>query len=565
MQTLKKCLAWTLLCCIVLSFAACSKPATSTECATNAPTVTEATNAPTVTEATNAPSTVTPVPDLTTPTAVVNTEGMTDLQKAIVITAESYYLRGKYAQYDMTTLVNPKQMDKVERRITGLKAPEDYTRQHTGYNDCSGFVFDVYKTALGMRIIGSTPWTKTYTTSSHVILKEKPATSGFADMTTEELAAKEKAFTDTLQPGDIIVYRYNGEDAGHAMLYVGNGMMIHSSGKSYDHTANKEMYEEEGTFLYEPIADSLLTPGHRRYLFDKSVYVILRPLNAFKNEIPETTLTRMGVMRGIMAEKLSSHTYGQTVSPNGEITFTFYLANHSNMDKTLTVSDTVPEYTTYVSGAQTVSDNALSWEVTVPAGSSTEVSYTVKVNADAPVGKTVKSSSTVCGIKVNCPEVQIGNTLTGEQQAALTTAFHALKESKQGIALVNAVYEQAFGKTVFTEQSLSAVWENTVLSFAVDCIMSPKSPYAPIFAPNLYGGRQVVESNVNLPSVYMRTRLVTEDLLIAGDVLMTGEGLYLYATDGLWDLQTKQLAAENRLETLLTEYRFVVLRPSLGF
>ena len=561
MYYFKKQIVWVLLCCIALSFAACSKPVTPTEGATAANT--EATAANTGTTAPN--TDLDTKPDWSAQTAIVNTEGMTDLQKAIVITAESYYLRGKYGQYDMTTLVNPKQMDKVERRITGLKAPEDYTRQHTGYNDCSGFVCDVYKFALDMRISSGTPWTKSLTTSSHVILKEKPATSGFADMTAEELSAKEKEFTDTLQPGDIIVYRYNGEDAGHAMLYVGNGMMIHSSGKSYDHTANKENYEETGTFLYEPIADSLLTPGHRRYLFDKSVYVILRPLNSFKKEIPEATQARMGIMRGIMAEKISSHTYGQTVSPNGEISFTFYLANHSNMTKTLTVSDTVPEYTTYVSGAQTVNGNGLSWDVTVPAGGSMEVSYTVKVNADAPVGKTVKSSSTVCGIKVNCPEVQIGNTLTSEQQAALTAAFHELKGSNQGIALVNAIYAQTFGKTVFAEQTISAIWENTVLPLAADCMISPKSAYAPMFAPNLYGGRHVVESDANAPAVKMRTRLVTEELLIVGDVLMTGEKLYLYTTDGLWDLQTKQLAAENRLETLLTEDRFVVLRPSLGF
>ena len=156
MRILKTTLCWVLLCCIIFSLAACGKPADSTDGSS----------------ATNGADAA---PDYSKQTALVNTEGMTDLQKAIVVTAESYYLRGNYAQYDMGTLVNPQQTDKVERRITGFKAPEDYTRQHTGYNDCSGFVYDVYKTALGMTISASTPWTKTYTTSSYVILKETPA------------------------------------------------------------------------------------------------------------------------------------------------------------------------------------------------------------------------------------------------------------------------------------------------------------------------------------------------------------------------------------------------------
>jgi predicted small lipoprotein YifL len=71
---------------------------------------------------------------------VANTEGMTDLQKAIVVTAESYYLRGKYAQYDQYDLTKKSSagIENVNRRLVGVKAPEDYTAQNYGYTDCSG-------------------------------------------------------------------------------------------------------------------------------------------------------------------------------------------------------------------------------------------------------------------------------------------------------------------------------------------------------------------------------------------------------------------------------------------
>lgn len=552
MSILKKTCSLALACCILLSLAACGK--TDTPAGTTAPGATTATTPNADTQ-----------PQAVEQTVVVNTEGMTDLQKAVVITAESYYLRGAYAQYDMGTLVSADGLGKVERRITGIKNPEDYTRQHTGYIDCSGFVCDVYTFALGMRISSGTPWTKSLTTSSHVILKEKPSTTGFADMTEAELAAKEKTFVDTLQPGDIIVYRYAGEDAGHAMLYVGNGMMIHSSGKSFDHTNKKENYEEAGTFLYEPIANSLLKKGDRRYLFDKSIYVILRPLNKFTKEIPETTQTRMELMRGVMAEKYSSHTYGQNVAPGNEITFTFYLKNHSNVDKTLTITDTLSEHTTYVSGAEVVDGNNLRWTVSLPAGGEKEISYTVKVKADAAAGNAIKSSSTVCGIKVNCPDIQIGNTLTQEQSAAVSAAFNQLKDSKSGISLINAIYQQACGKAVFTESSVTEIWSAVSLPYAAHYGLSPNAAYASIYAPNLYGGRLMVENYSASASVNMRTRMVKAELLINGDVILAGGKAYLFIDGGLWDLQTMALAEENRLETLITEDRFVVFRPSLGF
>ena len=111
------------------------------------------------------PATEPTMPDLTAQQAVVNTEGMTDLQKAIVVTAESFYLRGGYAQYDqysMTTGIGTE----VDRRTYGILNPEDYTAQFISYTDCSSFVYDVYKSALGMSISSSFPFTKTFCSST---------------------------------------------------------------------------------------------------------------------------------------------------------------------------------------------------------------------------------------------------------------------------------------------------------------------------------------------------------------------------------------------------------------
>ena len=375
MKTLQKTLSFVLLGCLAISLVACGPkpedPASSTAS-------TEASTAPTV-------------PTLPEQKVLVNTAGMTDLQKAVVITAESYFLREEYAQYSQ------------QLRECGAKGPEDYTEQNVGYTDCSAFVYDVYLFALGMDMSNGPAYTGHYCDSApYAVLIEEPIKNKFSDMTEEERAAKLKAFRDTLQPGDVIVYRSANNSSGHAMLYVGDGMMIHSTGSDSKKEAN-------GTFLYEPIS-TLLSPNSQRSILNKRIYVILRPLLGFNGKIPTRTLQRMNMMRGIRAEKLSSHNRGQTVTPGETITFTFRIANRSNLEKQLSITDTVPANTLYLSGAQTVSENQLSWSVTVPAYSTVEVSYNVQVDPAALPDNYVYSRSYISDIPVNCPNVRIAGT-----------------------------------------------------------------------------------------------------------------------------------------------------------
>ena len=340
------------------------------------------------TESPSDPSTAAPTQSLPEQKVLINTEGMTDLQKAVVITAESYYLRGKYAQYSQG------------KRTPGARAPEDYTEQSTGYTDCSAFVFDIYLFALGLDISNGSALTSSYCSNPFSpVLYEEPVKNNFSAMSPTDQALKLKEFTDTLEPGDVIVYRNADNTSGHAMLYVGNGMMIHSTGSDSG-------VEENGTVLYEPIANSLLSTG-RRSLLTKSVYVILRPLLQFKGEIPAHTLQRMDLMRGIKAEKLSSLNGKQSVVPGTEITFTFRIANHSDREKTLTVTDTVPDNTVYISGGQTKDGDLLTWTVTVLPGETAEVSYIVQVDPKAPQASYIYTQSEISGIPVRCPVIMV--------------------------------------------------------------------------------------------------------------------------------------------------------------
>ena len=549
MKAFQKITSLFLLVGLMFSLAACGKKAeTPTPTETVAPT-----QAPAPTEPTKPAE-----PPLDQ--VIVNTAGMTELQKAIVVTAESYYLRGKPAQYDQYSLTNMKSGN-VNRRYLGVMAPEDYTSQYYGYTDCSSFVYDVYKFALGMSI-SSPANTKTYCAGSpHAILTETPTTSNFASMSDEELAAKEKAFRDTLQPGDIIVYRVADGKSGHAMLYVGNNMMIHSSGSTYDFKNGADKVEKNGTYKYDPI-DILLTKTHSRYLFTKSIYVILRPLNSFEGTIPDHTIQRMGAMRGITAEKLCSHTYGKTVTPGDTLTYTFNGSNNTSRQVSLAVGDIVPTGTTYISGADRVNGEHLFWNITVPSGETVKVSYSVKV--DAAVGSFIQSEGSVGGIAVNCPRVQVGRTLTEEEQQAILDAQKELAGSgKKGIELANAIYEKACGKTIFTAQDLDTIWNDLVLPLSGEnFIMDPSKPLSNLVAPRLYGGRKMGETDAYAP---YRTRLVTKGVLVVGDVVLADDTLYMFTGSGLYNLSLGATGGLYSHEGLLRFDRFVVLRPSIAF
>lgn len=551
MKSLQKAISLVLLICLLLTLVACGKkPADPTS-------PTEPSTAPTE------PAEPT-IPDLSAQQAIVNTDGMTDLQKAIVVTAESFYLRSNYAQYDQYSLTAGIGTD-IGRRTYGLMAPEDYTSQFTSYTDCSSFVYDVYFHALGMSITNSSPFTKTYCDgTAYRVLREQPVKDNFADMTAEQLAVKEKEFRDALQPGDIIVYRNAKNTSGHAMLYVGNGMKIHSTGTSYDYTTGTDKGRAEGTYRYDS-TESFFIPGTSAYLFDKSVYVIMRPLAKFTKEIPAHTLQRMELMRGIKAEKLSSHTYGQTVTPGDNLTFTFRIQNKSTVTKPLKIIDTLPDGITYVSGAQKVNGKELSWTVTVPAGDTVEVSYTVKVDPTIPAGTYIQSSSSISGIAVNCPRIMVAKTLNATQQQAVKSAFEELKGTAQGIDLVNAIYQKVCGKAVFTQQNTEKLWDDLVIPLGgSSVIIGAQKPLAGMMAPRLYGGRHMSEQ-INVPAATQyRTRLVTNRVLVIGDVILADDCLYLFTGDGLQDLTDPQNTTLKNPESLLSAKKFAVLRPSMA-
>ena len=501
-------------------------------------------------------------------------------QEAVVATALAFLDRGKYIQYDDTRLSSAPNLV-LYRWEVGLKTPEDYTSQFTGYTNCAAFAHDVYLAALDYDIGAHTTAMLTAKDTSQRRYTYIPT----GEETDEEKAAVEADFRSNLQIGDIIVVRYNGanEGNGHAMLYVGeevleSGDIIHSTGSNYSYKEFTEKAEGSGT-VQTMSTRSLFSPGSGLYTFSKlKSLCLIRPLNTYKGGVPEQTQNRINNLRGIVAQKLSSHTKGMTVNPGEEMTFTFSVTNKNNYPVTVEVRDTVPANTTYLSGAEQADGDTLSWQLTVPADETAAASYTVLVNADAPLGETVAGDQgTVGGVKTACPKVYIQKTLTKEEQENILSASEEIT-GKQGIALADAIYQQAVGKTTGLPADLAALHDSYFEVFFEQHRLLGEGGMLDLIPSGMFGGRKVAQRSIASDYMrleYCRTRLPQTEDLIAGDIILAVGGpitldtpvqkLYLFTGERMLNLHTgKTQPAQPLLNMLLGYDRFVVIRPSIG-
>jgi len=499
-------------------------------------------------------------------------EELSAAQEALIATAESYLLRGSRLQYADSNMY-PYGEDRFQ---TGVNAPEDCTVDDWGYTNCASFCHDVYLFGLDYEI-------GMYTTRK-LIAADNEIRPFYYAVTGEETEAEkeevEKKFYETLLPGDIIVYRFSG--GGHAMFYAGNGTIIHSTGYTYKYATQVEQYE--ASIRYRSYRD-LFTPTDSRYVFGGKLteLALVRPLNTWSGEIPENTVNRMENMQGVIAEKRSFPTYGQSVNPGSDVTFRFVLTNAGEETKTLEIKDTIPQNTTLVSGGATVEGNNLSWTVTVPAGEMATVEYTVRVNDDkALCGNYVESRSTVGGVSVNCKKILIENTLTAEEQLKVLAALDAYEDfDASAFETANAIYKNALGvEQILPGEDFAAIDEGV---FYIDAELTDEEKeyfqfgrrrlreegtYSEMVIPSLFGSRGVA----GYPAE--RTRLPRTNKLMVGDLVVSkttdGEVLCMFDGEDLVDLETGNKLEDTKvfLASLLGldnySYFFVALRPAMA-
>jgi len=484
-------------------------------------------------------------------------------QQVLNAYAETMFLRGQRVQYDDSQMVTAAAVhDYRWQRQT--RVAESYTSQFQGYTNCAAFTHDVYYFALGMDI-------GHYTTANLIKADEKIRPFYYkvtGKETAEEKAAMKELFLSTIQPGDILVYRSH-VDTGHALYYVGNGRIIHSSTPTggYNYNDKLERREPNGSIMEMDVSRFFEEDYNRHFFSYASQIALVRPLNIWEGTVPQMSIDRMNNLKGIMAEKLSSHTVGQTVQPGEEVTYTIRMENRNETPVTLNITDQLPAHTTLVG------EGKLAWEVTVEGGKTAEITYTVKVDADAPVGAALEGDKTVInGVSFPCPNVYVGKHLTADQKAAITKAAQTAGD-KSGLDLAKTVYADT-GVSLDTMDDVAVLMDSALIpteKVSDHYMINDKSPYFAALAPTLYGGTMVEGSDCYAG---VRTRGLNFDHMEVGDIVIASYApftqeyvMYLVAgEDSVLRLDQPQLLtgedAVKALDTAIAYHKFLVVRPA---
>ena len=547
-------------------------------------------------------------------------EGYTELEKALIATAETYLLRGDRAQYtDDNTGKN------MYRWESSVRQPEDYTVDQYGYTNCAAFTYDVHWATYGVAPKAmnandnSVSLNTTYNLASSASRGWNPKTLTGSNKTTifyynpaskitdAEKAEKTALICSLLRPGDIVCIRRT-TGSGHAMLYVGNGLLIHSSGSNYSN--NNKTDTHEATIRFRAMMDLFdeSIAGKTSYIFNLESFSIVRPQNNYKAKATQNTVNRVNDMEGIIAEKISSTAMGKTVNPGDSITYTFYVFNTTDKAKQVTVKDEISQFAAFQSATDggVNNGNQISWNITVPADTRMSVSYTVKVNADAATySKLDGAKATVNGVVHKCYDTAVANTLTVEQQQKLVEAVETVSkmdvQNLTSVQVANLIYKTAFGvDNIFGENVttyadlLNGSGKDNVGVFNDASGYSDKtimvltdaniSNAAKMVAPGLYGGHGVYSSNVggetyfrylNLADRTLRSRYYWEKDLVVGDLYLlhgtSQESLYLYVGNNRFVILSP---GNNQFATTSVSERFeyspatawkhhAVLRPSI--
>jgi len=500
-------------------------------------------------------------------------------QEALVVVAEAYYARRSYFQYDDSRLVTGSAVNPVIYRWSRChdvleNSPEDGTSQYTCYTNCAAWVHDVYLEAFDFDIVA---W---YVGLYHDDLEMRVMYHTVTGSETqEEKDALFEEFKSKLQVGDVI--NYNKIPSGaHTMLYVGEGKILHSTvpsgsgGGDYNYNDNVEKSESQGTIALTMVDEMHNDSTCSAYLWDKKSFSITRPLQKFPQmQISEKTQNRIDNLQNIVVEMTSSHPQSITADLGEEITFTFSIRNGRSKTATLAVEDIVPEGSTYVSGADKVEGNKVSWNVKVPAGETVKVSYTVKVNNDATLydgGYIFSEDAKVGGVNVRCRPVYVGKHLTADQQKAIGTAAAAVSAgSLKGTDLAEKIYADAGVK--ISMDSATSILNGLYKSYKGTPDhkeLNLSSKYLSMVAPTMYGGYYVANSD----RFYSRTRGMRGIHIMAGDVIICKEKgkvtSFLYAGNNkVYDLDNATMldsaTSRNALWATIGHDVFIIVRPAM--
>ncbi|MBQ7624642.1 MAG: hypothetical protein IJS65_05150, partial [Clostridia bacterium] len=347
----------------------------------------------------------------------------------LLASAMAYYQRMGLVQYDNMPF-DQIRFTFSRREVDKNLSPEEATPQNVLFSDCSAFIHALFTDAFNFDFNGADRCVSIFD-------NEELLTDGwrvwYYDGSVDTRSPEElsKDFLSVLQPGDLVDYKLPDNSGGHIVLYLGNGRISHltgvhasGGGENYSFSNGTDRYEMINGVLYGNL-EYVSQPGEAGCLFGKKDYKIgiFRPFSLGLKPTAQAK-NRVNNLRNVIAYKHTSAPEGVSVSPGGDVTFTFVIKNIDYTAKTVTITDKLPQGVSFKSGKDFKAQGAdLTATVTVPAGATVNVPYTVTVDKNVPLGKRILCHDAYLnGVRHNEVVIYVNNTLSDSQQKALVSA-----------------------------------------------------------------------------------------------------------------------------------------------
>jgi len=489
-------------------------------------------------------------------------------------------------------------------------SPEYASSQRKMMLDCSSFVNSVYYEAFGVNILGQdllykSPSTANYSNYAKENLGIKADVVGYwenADYQTEQeqLTLLADVYAK-LQVGDVLNYRHGKSSAnsGHALIYIGDGMFIHSTGSQSKTSSPSEGSDVctdlefiNGSIGKISASELFENKDSKRYLFRNTTddkmfnFAVIRPLE--NTLVPtEKTVNRMN-LAGLSLEKTVSVGVSKAVNKGSIITYTLEIENYSKNEYTdVSFEDILSDKLTFLFGNEgiVVTGNKLSMKIDIGAREKRVITWSALVNDNANIGDAIESRATTLGGIDVFPTVNYVSSYTKAELAAVADKAleyaNGTETYSDPIAFANKIYFDTFGVNIFELDTAKAFIESIFKARGTAFILNEESPYYSMAVPDIYSGKDI-SSFVDIVGMISEKDLEVADIIICE--LDESYSLFVYLGEGklvkidsntktpeLVESETEKYISSSgkyTLSTLITNLRnydkCVVIRPAMS-